>query len=447
MSPAALSVFAMSGNVPAVRFTAGEVARATGGALVGDDVAVEGVSIDSRTIEARQLFVPIIGARDGHEFIDPARGPYLTSRSPVGGTAIVVADTGSALLALGRHARSRLVDRVVGITGSVGKTTVKDLTHSILVARYVTAASERSFNNELGVPLTLANARDDAEAIVVEMGARGPGHIALLCDIARPTVGVVTAVGAVHTEVFGTVDDVARGKRELVEALPAIGTAVLNADDARVAAMRDRTDATVVTFGVDASADVTAEDVRLDDELRSSFTLASPWGSVDVRLGVRGVHQIANALAASAAALACGVELDHVVAGLADAVLSPWRMEVDRAPSGALIINDAYNANPLSVAAALRSLAVLDATRRIAFLGTMAELGATAADAHRDAAALAASLGIRVVAVAEPMYGTEVVDSLDAAVALIELGPGDAVLVKGSRVAGLEVLAAALLTR
>ena len=306
----------------------------------------------------------------------------------------------------------------------------------MLAERFVTAANERSFNNEIGVPITLVNAPPGAEAVVVEMGARGLGHIARLCEVARPTIGVVTAVGMVHTELFGSVDDVARGKAELVEALPADGTAVLNADDERVAAMRDRTPAAVVTYGVEQPADVRATEVALDGELRPAFTLHSPWGTAAVRLSMQGVHQ------------AGGASLDDVAAGLGSATPSPWRMEVGRARSGALVINDAYNANPLSVAAALRSLAAVDAGRRIAFLGHMAELGPSAADAHREAAALARSLGIRVVAVAEPMYGVEGVEDAAAAFRLagtLQLGAGDAVLVKGSRVAGLEALAAALL--
>jgi len=331
------------------------------------------------------------------------------------------------------------------VTGSVGKTSVKDLLAAALRPTFRTVASERSFNNELGVPATLANAPEDTEATVVEMGARGVGHIRVLCEIARPTVGIVTAVGHVHTELFGTIDDVALGKGELVEALPASGTAVLNADDERVAAMATRTRARTLTYGI-GPADVTAEAVELDYGLRPSFRLRSPWGAADVRLGVRGVHQIGNALAAAAAALAAGAPLDAAVGGLADAELSPWRMDLRRTRGGALVLNDAYNANPISMAAALRSLAALEAQRRIAVLGTMAELGDVAAAEHAAVADLAAELGIRVISLAEPRYGGEQVASLDEAVdAIGDVGEGDAVLVKGSRVAGLERLAELLL--
>ena len=303
-----------------MRFQASAVAAAVGGTLHGEDVSVDGIAIDSRLVQAGQLFVPIVADRDGHDFIPAAiaagAGAYLTARSAhADGTAIEVDDTASALLDVGRLARAHLPDAVVGITGSVGKTTVKDLTASILRQRFATAASERSFNNELGVPITLANAPDGAEAAVVEMGARGRGHIALLCDVARPTVGIVTVVALAHAEMFGTIDEVAAAKGELIEALPASGTAVLNAEDERVAAMARRASARVLQFG--GTGDVTADAVTFDDELRARFRLRSPWGDADVHLSVRGAHQVANALAASAAALAIGADLEDVASGLA----------------------------------------------------------------------------------------------------------------------------------
>ena len=428
-----------------MRFRAAEVATATRGRLVGDDVVVSGVSTDSRTGTDGTLFVPLVADRDGHDFIAAAleggARAYLTAREPtLDAPAIVVSDTLAALGVIGGLARARLPERVVGVTGSVGKTSVKDLLAAVFATTYETVASVRSFNNEIGVPVTLANAAETTEAAVIEMGARGIGHIAELCAIARPTIGIVTAVGHVHTELFGTIDDVARGKGELVEALPPTGVAVLNAGDPRVLAMRQRTRARVVTYGT--GAEVTATDVSLDHELRAAFRLRSPWGAVEVHLGARGPHQVDNALAAGAAALASGVTIDAVAAGLATATLSPWRMDLRRTPTGALVLNDAYNANPISVAAALRSLAALDARRRIAVLGTMAELGDVADEEHRAVGDLAASLGITLLAVAEPRYGAPSVADVDAAAdALGELTDGDAVLVKGSRVAGLERLA------
>ncbi len=425
-----------------------DLAAVTGGRLEGPDVVVDGASIDSRAVLPGQLFVPVVGERDGHEFISSALAngavAYLTAGPTDGGTAIVVADTLVSLQAAGRHARSLLPPPIIGVTGSVGKTSVKDLLAAVLAERWVTSASVRSFNNELGVPLTLLAAPDATEALVVEMGARGLGHIADLCAIARPTVGIVTRVAAVHTEEFGTIEDVARAKGELVEALPADGTAILNAGDPRVVAMAARTSATIVTYG--EGGDVRAGDVVIGADLCPRFTLRSPSGEAEIALAVRGAHHVENALAAAAAALACGVDLGQVQAGLGKGLLSPWRMELATAPSGALVLNDAYNANPTSVAAALESLAALPATRRTAVLGVMAELGEREDAEHAAIGARADELGIRVIAVAAPAYGGEDVASIDEALAMLhDLGDGDALLIKGSRVAGLERLAAALL--
>ncbi|MGK2947345.1 MAG: UDP-N-acetylmuramoyl-tripeptide--D-alanyl-D-alanine ligase [Acidimicrobiales bacterium] len=422
-----------------------DLARAVGGRLEGPDVVVDGGAIDSRAVRQGQLFVPVVAERDGHDFIpaalDAGAAAYLTTGALHGATAIVVDDTVAALQAAGRHARSLLPPPVVGVTGSVGKTSVKDLLAAALGAWFRTSASERSFNNELGVPLTLLGAPDGTEALVVEMGARGVGHIAELCAIASPTIGIVTRVAAVHTEVFGHIDEVARAKGELVESLPFSGTAVLNADDERVAAMAERTTANVLTYG--EAGEVRALDITLDDSLCPRFTLSTPWGAADVTLAVRGRHQADNALAAAAAALSAGVDLAAVAAGLAAAELSPWRMDLRTAPSGARVLNDAYNANPTSVLAALESLAALPARRRVAVLGLMAELGHTESDDHVDIAARAHELGIEVVAVGTDLYGSDrAVPDVEAAVAVLgDLGPDDAVLVKGSRVAGLEQLA------
>jgi UDP-N-acetylmuramoyl-tripeptide--D-alanyl-D-alanine ligase len=236
-----------------------------------------------------------------------------------------------------------------------------------------------------------------------------------------------------------------------VEALPADGTAVLNADDPRVAAMAGRTSARVLRYGHDAaSAEVVAEAVELDDELRPRFVLRSPWGAALVALGARGRHMVPNALAAASAGLVLGLPLDAVAEGLATAVLSPWRMEVGRTAGGATVLNDAYNANPVSMRAALDSLASLPAARRIAVLGPMAELGAGSADAHAEVAGRAADLGVEVIAVGCDLYGGLCVADLDAGLEELgrrQLGHGDAVLVKASRVAGLERLAAELVRR
>ena len=337
---------------------------------------------------------------------------------------------------------------MIGVTGSVGKTSVKDLLAAALKTTWATAASHKSFNNELGVPITLLGAPDDTEAVVVEMGARSVGHIAELCAVARPTVGVITRVAAAHLEVFGTIEEVARAKGELVEALPAEGWAVLNADDPLVHAMAKRGSASVITFG--DAGEVRAVDVELDAELLPRFRLLTPWGEHDdVRLQVRGRHQVVNALAAAAAALVVEVTLDEVVAGLAGGSLSPWRMELHTAANGCLVLNDAYNANPASMEAALESFAEIPASTHTALLGEMAELGGTATAEHKAVVALARSLGIDVVAYRTDRYGVDTVVAtlVEAAERLGGLRAGDALLLKGSRVAGLDVVADHLLTQ
>jgi UDP-N-acetylmuramoyl-tripeptide--D-alanyl-D-alanine ligase len=386
----------------AMRFSATDLAQAVDGVLhvpalsevSADALEVDGVAIDSRLLRGGELFVPIVAERDGHDFIpaavDAGAALVLTQeRVPERVPSIAVADTSAALLDVGRLARRGLSTMVVGITGSVGKTSTKDLTASALARRWRTTASERSFNNELGVPLTLANAPEGTQAAVVEMGARGRGHVELLCDVARPTVGVVTAVVHAHTEMFGSIEEVAIAKGELVESLPAAGTAVLNLDDERVAAMASRTAARVLGYSVvgPSGADLLASAITLDDEL-----------------------------------------------------------ELHRAPSGLVVLNDSYNANPTSMAAALRALAAVPAQRRVAVLGLMAELGDRSLVEHEAVLALADELGIDVIPFETTAYGSApAAEGVDGALAALgELGDGDAVLVKGSRVAGLERVATAL---
>lgn len=436
-----------------MKFRTADIARAVGGEVVGPDVEVDEARHDSREVTGGELFVPLVDQRDGHDFIPAAlragAAAYFTAREPQGGTAIRVHDPADALAALGSVARSRLPGRIVAITGSVGKTSCKDLAAAALGVRYETHASLRSFNNEYGVPLTLINAPDDTEVAIIEMGARGLGHIAELCDIATPTVGIVTTVELVHTELFGTLDQVAEAKGELIEHLPHSGTAILNADNPLVAAMARRTGARVLLFG--DAGEVRAGDVRIDADLRPAFDLVTPWGQAEVRLQVRGAHQVQNALAAAAAALVHDVSLSDTVEGLQMASLSPWRMELHTTPGGALVLNDAYNAGPASMEAALRSLAHLDVQRRVAVLGPMAELGDHARRAHGRIAELAAELGVRVIAVGAGDYEgptvEHVTDRDEAVERLGALGTGDAVLVKGSRVAGLEQVAVALVAQ
>jgi UDP-N-acetylmuramoyl-tripeptide--D-alanyl-D-alanine ligase len=426
-----------------VRFSTSELAAHLGGELLGPDVAVDGASIDSRTLQTGQLYVPIVAERDGHAFIDAARdagaAAYLTAREPEGGTAIRVDDTSAALLRLGVLARGRVTGGVIGITGSVGKTTTKDLLHGCLASTFPTAASERSFNNELGLPLTLFNAEDGTEWVVLEMGARGAGHIAQLAAVARPDVGIVTSVSLAHVEFFGDLDGVARAKGELVAALPESGVAVLNFDDARVRRMREACPCPVLGYAIEADAEVRADQVHLDGALRPRFRMTSPWGDGEVRLALHVAQQVPNALAAAAAALWCGVSFDAVLGALGDTTGSPLRMQVHEVAHGPVLIIDCYNANPASAEAALRALGGLTAGRKLALLGLRAELGEETVGEHRRVALLAEELGIDVVGFETDLYGAARVDGVDDAVALLRtMGPGEALLVKGSRVAHLE---------
>jgi UDP-N-acetylmuramoyl-tripeptide--D-alanyl-D-alanine ligase len=452
-----------------------EVAGCTAGSVLGGrgraDAAVTSVSVDTRSLAPGALFVALRAERDGHDFVADAFGrgasAALVERTdglgdlPAGAVLVVVADSAAGLSALGRLARDRLDDvPVVGITGSSGKTSTKDLTAAALGSRRRVCASPGSFNNELGVPLTLLSADPDTEALVVEMGARGLGHIAELVTVARPTVGVITNIGMAHAEFFGCRAEVARAKGELVEGLPAGGTAVLCADDDMTPALSSRTRASVLTAGLGPTADVRVSGLTLDAELRPSFRLMTPWGDVDVAaLPVRGAHQATNAALAVAVAGALGVGPEAAAAGLAEATGAPWRMELRRTAGGVLVLNDAYNANPASMAAALDALAALDGGgRRFAVLGHMAELGACSDDEHRRLGRLAAGCGLAAVVAVGPEAAplaegardggadVVVVDTPEAAVSALagRLRPGDAVLVKASRVAGLERVAAAL---
>ena len=269
-------------------------------------------------------------------------------------TIVEVADTSQALLDLATWARSQLPATVVGITGSVGKTSTKDLTVAAVGAGRRVAANTRSFNNEQGLPVTVLGAPDDVEVLVLEMGMRGPGEITRLCAVGQPEIGVVTAVAEAHTALLGGIDGVARAKAELVDALPSSGVAVLNADDPRVTTMAGRTAARVLRFGRHADADVRIANLVLDELARPTFTVATPWGECEVRLTVSGAHMASNAAAALAVAGVVGVDITAAAAALAQAALSARRMQVVTTVDGGLLINDAYNANPASMLAATR---------------------------------------------------------------------------------------------
>lgn len=425
-----------------MRFSAAELAGHLGGELVGPDVSIEGASIDSRTIRPKQLYVPIVAARDGHTFIPAAleagAAAYLTAQEPLCGTAIRVRDTAAALLRLGALARDR-VGGAIGVTGSVGKTTTKDLLTGCLASTFRTAASERSFNNELGLPLTLLGAPEGTRWVVLEMGVRRVGDVERLCQVARPDVGIVTSVDMAHVQYLGDLDGVARAKGELVAALPTSGLAVLNFDDPRVRRMASLSACPVLGYGTAGDADVRVENVTLDRDLRARFRLSSPWGQSEVRLALHGPHQVANALAAATAALWCGVPIDAVAAALGETQGSPWRMEVHHVPGGPVLVVDCFNAIPASAEAAVRSLAALPGERKLALLGLMAELGDHSESEHRRIALVAGELGIDVVGYETGVYGEAHVTGVDEAVGLLRtMGPDDAALVKGSRVARLE---------
>jgi UDP-N-acetylmuramoyl-tripeptide--D-alanyl-D-alanine ligase len=420
------------------------VAAVLDGELHGPDVEIDGASVDSRRLTPGELFVPVVAARDGHDFVDGAlaagAAAYLTARDPVGGTAVRVGDTSAALWTLGSHARDLLVDRVVAITGSVGKTTVKDLAAAGLAAGLRTHATPSSYNNELGVPLTLLAAPDGVEAVVVELGARFPGDIARLRELTRPTIGVITAFGSAHLEHLGGPAGVRREKGSLVEGLPATGFAVVPDDD-HLSDLRSRTAATVVTFGT-GRGDVRATVIGRDEELRPTVRIESPWGAGEVALAVRGDHQATNAAAALAASVCAGVGLETALAGIGRAEGSRLRVEFWRTPSGIRVLNDSYNANPDSMSAALRILAAVDAPRRLAVLGEMTELGDAAGGEHRRMGELAAELGVEVVAVGTTAYGGRIVaDQAEALAVVATLPAGSAVLVKASRSVGLDRLA------
>jgi len=321
----------------------------------------------------------------------------------------------------------------------VGKTSTKDMVASAVSLSRRTVASPRSYNNEQGLPVTILNAPVDTEVLVLEMGMRGFGQIDLLCRIARPAIGVVTRVGEAHTAKVGGLDGVAQAKGELVEALPSFGAAVLNADDPRVLAMRSRTNARVVTFGESTQADVRIDNLELGRHGEARFLASTPDGVVEVRLAIPGRHMASNAAAAIATGMVLGVPLEAMSDGLAQASLSPHRMKIVQSASGATIVDDSYNANPTSMQAALETLAGLPAARRVAVLGIMAELDDEVV-AHARIASLATELGIEVVAVGTDKYGIPETTFDEAVDIVTNLDGSTAVLVKGSRVAGLDRL-------
>ena len=461
-----------------IALAAAEVAELTRGVLVVDPAdpasvpaPVSGaVVIDSRRAGPGSLFVAVPGERvDGHDFglAAAAGGAVLAlGERPVNGLpTIVVADCVVALSRLAAGVRQRLPEvHIVGLTGSAGKTGTKDLIAMLLEHLGPTVAPAGNYNNELGLPLTLLSADVATRYLVLEMGARGLGQIEALAQVARPDVGVVLNVGSAHLGEFGSRAAIATAKGELVASLSPAGLAVLNADDPLVAQMRERTVARVVTFGRSESADVRAEQVDTVAG-RSSFVLTTADGSAPVALGLLGEHQVSNALAAAAVALDAGLALEVVAQLLTEArPRSRWRMEVHERADGVTVINDAYNASPESMRAALKTLVEVGRGRRTwAVLGEMRELGADTVAEHDAIGRLVVRLDVnRLVVVGsgartmflgaglEGSWGNEAmfVDDVVGALNVLqdELAPGDVVLVKASRAAGLERVAEALLT-
>jgi UDP-N-acetylmuramoyl-tripeptide--D-alanyl-D-alanine ligase len=426
------------------------------------------VVIDSREATPGSLFAALPGTRtDGHEFAAQALAAgavaVLASR-PIGGPALIVPDVQAALAKLARAVIDRAPElTVIGITGSAGKTTTKDLAAQLIETLGPTVAPRESFNNEIGHPLTVLKITDQTRYLISELAARGLGHITELCQIAPPRLGAVLCVGHAHAGEFGSLERIAQAKGELPAALPADGVAVLNADDHRVAAMAARTPARVVTFGRSPQADVRAELVAVDDLGRAGFTLVMESGSAPVQLQLHGEHHVYNALAAAALAAELGMPVADIAAGLSAAVArSRWRMEVTQRPDGVTVVNDAYNANPDSVRAAIAALATMArGGRALAVLGHMTELGDAADQLHEEIGATAARAGIAALIVvgeqaapmlagakAVPSWQGELLAVPDAAAAVRavsdRLRSGDVVLVKASHSIGLERVALAL---
>lgn len=464
-----------------IAVTVAEVAALLEGPPVTEpagSVAVTGLVVDSRLVQPGSLFVALPGEHvDGHDYVAGAfaagAAAAVTAR-PVPGAGGPCLVTPDPLSALGRIARDQ-VDRAVAdglhvaaITGSQGKTSTKDLLAQVLEAAGPTVAPHGNFNNEIGLPLTIARIDPQTRHLVAEMGARGVGHIAYLCTIAPPQIGIVLHVGSAHLSEFGSVEAIAVAKGELVEALPASGVAVLNADDPRVWGMRSRTAARVVGFsltGPPPAPGVWATDIGLRPDGCASFLLLSTEGAaVSVEQQVAGRHQVGNALAAAAAAMSLGLTPEQIAHTLGAArSRSRWRMELHRRSSGGLVVNDTYNANPESMRAALDTLVELGRAAggapTWAVLGDMLELGATADAQHAAVGRYAAEAGVDHLVVigeyantiadgatkspGEPQPTISVARDRDEAVAavLAGLGAADVVLVKASRGLALETVA------
>ena len=390
--------------------TLAHFAHLCGGSLKGADAPYTSVSTDTRTLPKGALFVALRGPNfDGNRFVGAALaagavGAVVDAEQPVAPAGrssaalsqIVVSDTQAALERAGQGWREQFAIPVVGVAGSNGKTTAKEMTAAILSQMGNCLATRGNLNNHIGVPLTLLRFEPANQFAVVEMGANNPGEVAHLVRIARPTVGMITNAGAEHLEGFGSIEGVARAEGEMVEGLAPEATAVINADDEFVDLWRKLTRARVVTFGVRAAADFKADDVRTTigpDGFLTQFNLVSPLGRAPVVLHMGGRHNVSNALAAAAAAAAAGAGLEQIVAGLGTMRAVAGRLQFKKSLSGAWIIDDSYNANPSSMHAGIETLAELDGTKWLV-IGDMAELGEFAPAAHKEIGEFARAHGI-----------------------------------------------------
>lgn len=456
-----------------VRELAAVIRSGSGDRVDADSTVTGAVRVDSRSVGPGDVFVAVRGERhDGHEFLAEVRSKgavaaIVTDPTASGGDLplIRVDDATTALGLLAAEVRSRLSGlSVIALTGSSGKTTTKDLLAATLRDFGATVSPPGSFNNDLGLPLTVLEANADTRYLVLEMGARARGDIARLSRIARPDVGIVLNVGSAHVGEFGSRERIAEAKRELVEGLAADGVAVLNADDRFTLDMAAAAPGRVLTFGRSERADLRGSQVELDDAVRPSFDVTRAGERVRLRLPAVGEHQVTNGLAAIGACLSVGLPLAETVDALQRAsVASRWRMEVTRTVDGTVVINDTYNANPESVAAALRALAAMArGVRTVAVLGAMRELGESSDEAHREVGRLAGQLGVDRVLVVGSEAGAvraglraatgwdgivEFAADADEALGLLHDSrvAGDVVLVKASRAIGLERVAADLI--
>jgi UDP-N-acetylmuramoyl-tripeptide--D-alanyl-D-alanine ligase len=442
--------------------TLGDFARACDGQLHGPDREFRAVSSDTRSLAQGDLFVALRGPRyNANEFVGSAlaagaAGALVESRQNVELPQIVVADTQSALEKAAHAWRSQFDIPVVGVAGSNGKTTAKEMTAAILSAAGDCLATRGNLNNHIGVPLTVLRLEPTHRFAVIEMGANRAGDVAALVVIAHPTVGLITNAGAEHLEGFGDLQGVARAEGEMVAGLDSTATAVINADDEFAAMWRAMTAARVVSFGVRESADFAAHDVRTTvgpEGFLTHFTLISPLGRIPIELHMGGQHNVANALAAAAAATAAGANLKHVAAGLGAVRAVAGRLQFKKAAGGAWLIDDSYNANPSSVRAGIEVLASLEG-RKWLVLGDMAELGTFSESAHREIGGFARDHGVErlfaigsLAALAVESFGRggEWFAEPAALAAALGTAPADVrMLIKGSRVNRLERVVDAL---